>query len=73
MLKTKKLHSPANRKMKAFGESCAALAAQAGLILLFAEKCLEAFGADERNRTGILTPASDLIPPSRLEQWHWNL
>ena len=25
------------------------------------------FGADERNQTGILTPASDLLPPSRCE------
>ena len=38
----------------------------AGSILLFAEKCPEAFGADERSQTGILTLASDLFPPSRL-------
>jgi hypothetical protein len=37
----------------------------AGLILLFAEKRPETFGADERNQTGILTWASNLIPPSR--------
>ena len=37
-----------------------------GLILLFAEKCSETFGTDEHNQTGILTSASDLIPPSRL-------
>jgi hypothetical protein len=45
---------------------------RSGLILLFAEKCPEAFGADERNPTGILTWASNLLPPSRsCEQWHW--
>lgn len=38
--------------------------ASAGLILLFAEKCPEPFGADERSQTGILTP--DLQPRSRL-------
>jgi hypothetical protein len=36
-----------------------------GLILLFAEKCPKR-GADECNQTGILTSASNLIPPSRL-------
>jgi hypothetical protein len=47
---------------------------QAGSILLFAEKCPEAFGADERSQTGILTLASDLFPPSRpCGQWHWEL
>jgi hypothetical protein len=48
----------------------------AGLILLFAEKRPETFEADERNQTGILTWASNLIPPSRdveASQWHWNL
>jgi len=44
---------------------------QAGLILLFAEKRPER-GADECNQTGILTSASNLIPPSRC-RWHWNL
>jgi hypothetical protein len=29
-------------------------------------------GADERNQTGILTSASNLIPPSRC-RWLWNL
>lgn len=43
----------------------------AGLILLFAEKC-PSRGADERNQTGILTWASNLIPPSRC-RWLWNL
>src|SRR6516165_9210413 len=38
---------------------------QAGPILLFAEKCLETFEADERSPTGILTWASNLFPPSR--------
>ncbi len=38
---------------------------QAGSILLFAEKCSESFGTDERSQTGILTLASDLFPPSR--------
>src|SRR5215831_18759199 len=38
---------------------------QAGPILLFAEKCSETFGADERCPTGILTAASCLFPPSR--------
>jgi len=37
----------------------------AGLILLFAEKCPDTLGADECNQTGILTSASNLIPPSR--------
>jgi hypothetical protein len=36
-----------------------------GLIFLFAEKCPDTLGADERNPTGILTWASNLIPPSR--------
>jgi len=43
----------------------------AGLILLFAEK-LSNFFDDEHNQTGILTWASNLIPPSRC-RWHWNL
>jgi hypothetical protein len=38
---------------------------RAGLILLFAEKRPETFGADERNQADILTWASNLIPPSR--------
>ena len=38
---------------------------QTGSILLFAEKCPESLGADERSQTGILTLASDLFPPSR--------
>ena len=33
-----KAFAPANRRTKAFGESCTAVAAQAGPILLFAEK-----------------------------------
>ena len=36
-----------------------------GLILLFAEKCSETFGADECSQTVILTSASSLIPPSQ--------
>ena len=36
-----------------------------GLIFLFAEKRPDTLGADERNPTGILTWASNLIPPSR--------
>jgi hypothetical protein len=43
-----------------------------GLILLFAEKRPDTLGADERNQTGILTSASNLIPPSRC-RWLWNL
>jgi hypothetical protein len=38
---------------------------QAGSILLFAEKCSESFGTDERSQIGILTLASNLFPPSR--------
>jgi hypothetical protein len=41
---------------------------QAGLILLFAEKRPETFGTDERNQAGILTWASNLIPPSRHDE-----
>jgi len=30
--------------------------------------------ADEHNQTGILTSASNLVPPSRsFDQWTWNL
>jgi hypothetical protein len=48
--------------MKAFDESYSAQAKQAGLILLFAEKCSDTLGADECNQTGILTSASILAP-----------
>ena len=51
--------------MKAFDEFRPAHAERTGPILLFAEKCPETFGADERNPTGILTAASCLFPPSR--------
>ena len=57
--------------MKAFDEFRSALAGRTGLILLFAEKLSNCFD-DERNQTGILTSASNLIPPSRF-RWHWNL
>jgi len=53
--------------MKAFTNPDGKTVCPAGLILLFAEKCPETFGADERNQTGILTWASNLIPPSRDE------
>jgi hypothetical protein len=60
--------------MKAFNESRRKQIGGLGSILLFAEKCLETFEADERNQTGILTWASDLFPPSRpCGQWHWEL
>ena len=52
--------------MKAFNESRRKRIGRLGSILLFAEKCPETFGADERIQTGILTWASDLFPPSRL-------
>jgi hypothetical protein len=51
--------------MKAFDEFRPAHTERTGPILLFAEKCPETFGADERGPTGILTSASNLIPPSR--------
>ena len=51
--------------MKAFDESRQKTIWRTGLILLFAEKRPETFGADERNQTGILTSASCLFPPSR--------
>jgi len=58
--------------MKALGESRAALAERAGLILLFDGEVGPAeAGPDERNLTGILTPG--LEPRSRLpdleDQW----
>jgi len=59
--------------MKAFDEFCRKTIRQTGPILLFAEKCSETFGTDERGRIDILTPASDLIPPSRCyHQWPWD-
>jgi hypothetical protein len=57
--------------MKAFDEFRPALAGRTGLILLFAEKLSNCFD-DEHNQPGILTSASNLIPPSRF-RWHWNL
>jgi hypothetical protein len=63
--KNKNAFNSAKRGMKAFDESRPAPAGRTGLILLFAEKCPESFGADERDPTGILTWASNLIPPSR--------
>ena len=51
--------------MKAFDESAHQQSERTGLIFLFAEKRPETFGADERKQTGILTSASNLLPPSR--------
>ena len=51
--------------MKAFSVFHPAHTERTGPILLFAEKCPETFGADERSSTGILASASNLIPPSR--------
>ena len=68
----KNAFNSAKRGLKASDEFRPALTGRTGLILLFAEKCSETPGADERNQTGILTSASNLIPPSRC-RWLWNL
>jgi hypothetical protein len=68
----KNAFNSAKRGMKAFDEFRPAPAGRTGLILLFAEKRPETLGADERNQTGILTAASNLIPPSRC-RWLLNL
>ena len=64
----------ANEEWRKFDESAKKQFWRTDPILLFAEKCPETLGADEHNQTGILTPASYLIPPSRSDdQWLWNL
>jgi hypothetical protein len=61
----KNAFNSAKRGMKASDEILSKTVRQAGLILLFdGEAARNVRDRDEHSQTGILTPASNLIPPS---------
>jgi hypothetical protein len=59
--------------MKASNESCRKSFDKLASSFSLTEKSFaHTSDRDEHSQTGILTSASNLIPPSRF-RWHWNL
>ncbi len=59
--------------MKASNESCRKPFDRLASSFSWTEKpAAHTSDRDEHSQTGILTSASNLIPPSR-SRWHWNL